>query len=420
MSEAGPLSSSGPRGWPFLAATPGHTTQQPPSLDEVIEQAADREELLLQALRIAGVGGWELDIESGILSWSEETFRILGLDPALHRPSNDLFYSLVHPEDRQRMLWEQTHSHQAGSIFNQEYRIIRPDGELRHLNSRAQVVPRGPQRHNRFLGVVQDITERRLFEQKLEAERAIARQLQADLVHISRVSAMGAMASALAHELNQPLTAIMNYSAALKTLSTGSGEAGVGGIAAESLPPMVDAIARNAHRAGDIIRRLRTMTSRREVHKSAIELAPCLSEAADLALTGANLAVTWDVDPEIRVEADRVQLQQVIVNLVRNAVEAMEHVGQRRLEIRARCEGRFAEISVHDNGPGIPAEVLPTIFDSFVSTKANGMGVGLAISQTIVEAHQGRLSVHSEPGRGTVFSLTIPLARGSAERDNRG
>ena len=415
MTEAGRLRASGPRGWPFLEGAPGHPAHDPASLDEAIERAADREELLLQALRIAGVGGWELDIESGILSWSEETFRIFGLDPASDEPSNELFYSLVHPDDRPRMLWEQAHSHQAGSIFDQEYRIIRPDGEVRYLNSRAQVVPRGRERTNRFLGVVQDVTERQLFEQKLEAERAIARQLQADLVHISRVSAMGAMASALAHELNQPLTAIINYSAALKTLSAAGGDGGAGAIAPESLPAMVDAITRNALRAGEIIRRLRTMTTRREVSKSPIELAPCLCEAVDLALTGANLAADYDVDPTLRVEADRVQLQQVIVNLVRNAVEAMVDVPQRRLEIKARSEGRFAEISVHDNGPGIPGEVLPTIFDSFVSTKANGMGVGLAISRTIVEAHKGRLSVSSEPGEGTVFSLTVPLARSAAE-----
>src|SRR5687768_2636268 len=135
------------------------------SLDELVERVADREELLLQALRIAGVGGWELDLASGTLSWSEETYRIFGIDPQKEKPSADLFYRLVHPEDRARMLGNQTRSYETGDIFDEEYRIIRPDGELRYLNSRAQVVPRGPDRVNRFLGVVRDITERRLFEQ---------------------------------------------------------------------------------------------------------------------------------------------------------------------------------------------------------------------------------------------------------------
>src|SRR5687768_5784018 len=157
------------------------------SLEELVERVADREELLLQALRIAGVGGWELDLASGTLSWSEETYRIFGIDPKDQKPSNELFYSLVHPEDRDRMLGNQIQS-ESGGIFDQEYRIIRPDGELRHLNSRAQIVPRGPLRVNRFLGVVRDITERVLFEQQLEAERANAARLQAELIHVSRVS----------------------------------------------------------------------------------------------------------------------------------------------------------------------------------------------------------------------------------------
>jgi two-component system, LuxR family, sensor kinase FixL len=391
-----------PRGWPGFEP-PADSALGASALDEAIERAADREELLHEALRIAGVGGWELDLATGTNSWSEETFHIFGLEPGSVTPSVELFSALMHPEDRARILAAEKQAAASGTMFDEVYRIVRPDGEIRTVKSRAQVVARGRRRTKRFLGIVQDITDKQRIEDKLAEEHAVAEKLQADLIHISRVSAMGAMASALAHELNQPLAAILNYAAALRMLA-----------AKESMAPhlteVVGAIGDNAHRAGEIIRRLRLMTTRGEVRKAPVELTPCLVEAAHLALTGTDVPVSYDVAPDLRVAADRIQIQQVIVNLVRNAAEAMAGQDQRRIEISARREGGCAAIAVHDTGPGIDPAVLPTIFDSFVSTKQQGMGVGLAISRTIIEAHGGRIGVESAPGRGTTFRLTLPLA----------
>ena len=386
-------------GWPgfddFLESTG--------SLDELVERVNDREELLLQALRIAGVGGWELDPASGTLSWSEETYRIFGIDPAKEKPSTELFYSLVHPEDRERMLGNQTTSFETGRVFDEEYRIIRRDGELRYLNSRAQIVPRGPNRVNRFLGVVRDITERRLFEQAFEAERAKAARLQADLIHVSRVSAMETMASALAHELNQPLTAIANFAAAARALwarDPGS----------DQLPLVGAEIQSSAQRAGEIIRRVRSMSRRENGNRSVVALTDCIREAGDLALTGSRAEISYDIPADLQVEVDRIQLQQVIVNLVRNADEAMAGMPEKKISIAARRDGPCAHISVHDSGVGIPEDMLPTVFDSFVSTKEDGMGIGLSISRTIIEAHGGQIGAVSKPGEGTTFWIRLPLA----------
>ena len=375
------------------------------SLDEVVERVADREELLLQALRIAGVGGWELDLASGTLSWSEETYRIFGVDPATERPTVDLFYSLVHPDDRARMLGEQARSSDTGEIFDEEYRIVRRDGEVRYLNSRAQVVPRGPERVNRFLGVVRDITERRLFEQQLEAERARAAKLQAELIHISRVSAMDTMASTLAHELNQPLTAITNFSAAARALRERDP-------LSDQLTYLCGEIEKSAQTAAEIVRRLRSMTKPETEpgDHSVIPLADCIRDAGALALLGTDARITYDIRADLRVRGDRIQLQQVIVNLVRNAFEAMEGMADKPISITARRDAASVLIGVHDEGVGIAGNVLPTIFDSFVSTKPEGMGIGLSISRTIVEAHDGQISASSTPGDGTTIWVRLPLA----------
>jgi two-component system sensor kinase FixL len=405
MNSERRLGGSTVRGWSGLEGFSGdlHELQDGETLEDLIERLADREELLLEGMRIAGVGGWEFDPATNRLNWSDETFHIFGLEPGSEEPTQELFYSLVLEEDRLRMLDRQTASYEEGTIFDEEYRILRPDGEIRCLNSRAQVVPRGRERRYRFLGVVRDITERRVFEQKLEEERAIARKLQADLIHISRASAMGAMASAMAHELNQPLTATMNAASALRML--------VGrGAGPDELSGAIEIVQDSAHRAAEIIRRLRRMTTRGEVETVRVPLAECLSEAAALALTGSNVEIGYDVPPDLCVQADRVQLQQVLVNLVRNAVEAVEEGRTPRIEIAARPEGAGALISVRDYGAGIAEHVLPTIFDSFVSTKPQGMGVGLSISRTIVEAHGGTLTAESAPGQGATFHIALPVA----------
>jgi two-component system, LuxR family, sensor kinase FixL len=240
-----------------------------------------------------------------------------------------------------------------------------------------------------------------MFEQKLNAERAKADKLQADLIHISRVSAMDAMSSAIAHELNQPLTSIMNLASIIAMIAATRSDS-------KELETVAHDLQKGAYRAAEILRRLRAMTMRGDVEKVSVALADCVREAAALALTGSSTQIGYDIPPDLHVWADRIQLQQVIVNLVRNAAEATAGLSGARIDIEARQEGDLVCLTVKDNGTGIPADVLPTIFDSFRSTKPGGMGVGLAISRTIVETHGGRLTVETAEGEGSAFEISLP------------
>lgn len=252
-----------------------------------------------------------------------------------------------------------------------------------------------------FTGFVRDLTERQKSEARL-------RELQAEVVHISRVSAMGEMASALAHELNQPLSAIANYlNGAKKLIDRGEGAG----------PKVSDAIVKAADqalRAGDIIRRLRDFLARGEGERQLESLAKLLHEACNLALVGAKQAgvdVVYRIDPHRdRVIVDRVQIQQVIVNLVRNALDATEGQTVRHIEVVTTVEKGMAKVSIADNGPGLDPQVAQRLFQPFLTTKANGMGVGLSICRTIVEAHGGRICGGANEGGGALFSFTVPLA----------
>lgn len=253
-----------------------------------------------------------------------------------------------------------------------------------------------------FTGFVRDLTER-------QEREARVRELQAEVVHISRLSAMGEMASALAHELNQPLSAIANYMSGARRLieRTPGGDARV----AEA----IEKSAEQALRAGDIIRRLRDFLSRGEGERTVESLAKLVHEACGLALVGAkesNVSVRYHMDPHLdRVLVDRVQIQQVIVNLVRNALDAMQDHERRELFVSTSVEDDMAMVAIADTGPGIDPIAAERLFQPFVTTKASGMGVGLSISRTIVEAHGGRIWTEPNPGGGTIFRFTVRLAQ---------
>ena len=261
-----------------------------------------------------------------------------------------------------------------------------------------------------FTGFVRDLTEPR------EAERRI-HDLQAELLHASRLSVMGQMASTMAHELNQPLTAVMNYlEAGRQLLATGAG-------GPERIGEMMEKAIAQAQRAGDVIRRLRGFVSKGETERRIQSLNQLVEEALALALVGArqrSVRASLELDHALPpVLVDQVQIQQVVLNLVRNAIEAMEEVERRELTIgtRAITEEGMAEVIVSDTGPGIAAELADRLFQPFVTTKPTGMGLGLSICREIVEAHHGRLTTSPGSAGGTVFRLTLPLARGEETAD---
>lgn len=255
-----------------------------------------------------------------------------------------------------------------------------------------------------FTGFIRDLTERQDYEKRLHT-------VQAELAHVSRVTAMGTLATSIAHELNQPLTAIANYVETASTLLADPSEEIVG-LIREAL----DECAKEAVRAGQIVRRLRDYISRGETDRQVFSLARLVNEASALAFVGAgsqSVDLTVKIAENDRVLVDRVQIQQVILNLIRNAIEAMHDLPHGRLTISAvRREPGFIEVIVSDSGPGLAPEIAANLFAPFNSTKATGMGVGLSISRTIVEAHEGRIWADSSPYGGTSFHFTLPDAAG--------
>lgn len=262
---------------------------------------------------------------------------------------------------------------------------------------------RSAERHY-FTGFIRDLTDQQLTESRLK-------ELQSEVTHMSRFTALGEMASTLAHEINQPLTAISNYLKGCQRL--------LDRIENESTPVLRDALGKAADqalRAGHIIRRLREFVARGESDRRVENLAKLIEDASMLALVGAResgIAVSFRLDPKADlVLADRIQIQQVLVNLIRNAMEVMiETSTDRRLEIASVASGgELVEVSVADTGAGLAPEVAQHLFQPFVTTKRKGMGLGLSICRTIVEAHGGKIWVEDRPGGGTVFRFTLRVA----------
>ncbi len=344
---------------------------------------------------------WDWDLAADDIRWNEalEPFRQGEDSPAHSRVA--WWSSHLHPEDRERVLASVDAAIAGDAIhWSAEYRLRRGNGDYALVYDRGYLIRDEAGRATRFVGAIADLTAIR------SAERQV-RQLQAELIHISRVSAMGAMASTLAHELNQPLTAAANYL---------SGAARLAQSPADRTGPLVEAVHHaqdNIARAGEVIRRLRRLTARGEVQTAPVRLVEAAAEALSLGLMGPEgfaVSVRQDVPEGLVVEADSVQLQQVLLNLIRNALEAMADAPRRELRIAAERQGDSARICVSDTGPGVPEHERAILFDPFHTTKAGGMGVGLSISRTIVEAHRGRIWAEPAEGGGARICFTLPLA----------
>jgi two-component system, LuxR family, sensor kinase FixL len=247
-----------------------------------------------------------------------------------------------------------------------------------------------------FTGFVRDLTERQDHERRLN-------ELQAELVHVSRLTELGQMVAALAHEVNQPLTAMANYLSGVRRLLAAGNQQGA--------EHALERIAQQGDRAQQIIQRLRDFVNKRETKRRAESLSKTIEEACSLALVG----VGHDIRLDIRVDdgakeavIDKVQIQQVLLNLIRNAAEAMAGSARRELSVTTARAGDMVQISVADTGPGLPESVRARLFQPFVTTKLAGMGVGLSVCRTIIEAHGGELRAEDGVGGGTVFLFTVP------------
>lgn len=253
-----------------------------------------------------------------------------------------------------------------------------------------------------FTGFIRDITEKQANVHRIG-------ELQAELSNFSRLSAVGTMASAMAHELNQPLTAVANYLEAARDMLDDPSP--------DDLAMVQEAMAAAAEqsiRAGQIVRRLRDYVSRGELDLRPFPLKEIIDDAVTIAKVGidgplARVVVRLD-DPDVKVMADRLQLRQVFANLVRNAIEALAETENPQVWIHGRQAGEEIIVEVRDNGPGLSEDLLHSPFEAFQTTKATGMGLGLSICQTIVEAHGSSIQVASEPGTGACFTFTLRIA----------
>ncbi|THD62301.1 MAG: PAS domain S-box protein [Phenylobacterium sp.] len=278
---------------------------------------------------------------------------------------------------------------------------LRKDGSTFPMELSVGEMQSGERRF--FTGFVRDLTERQAAERRFQ-------DVQAELAHVSRLSAMGEMASALAHELNQPLSATANYiQGSLRLLREDPVDVVI-------VTEALTVAGEQMFRAGDIIRRLRDFVSKGETERQIENLPQLLEEAGALAMVGAKdrgVRLTYDISPKIDlVMVDKVQIQQVVLNLMRNAVEAMADSERRELVVAAgSAPDDMVLVSVRDTGSGLNPEVAAQLFQPFVTTKQQGMGVGLSISRTIVEAHGGRIWADSEPGQGTTFHFTVRAVR---------
>jgi two-component system sensor kinase FixL len=261
-----------------------------------------------------------------------------------------------------------------------------------------------------FAGFLRDVSARQRAEQRVQ-------ELQSELVHVSRLSAMGEMASALAHELNQPLTAAINYAQTARGMLARRFADDVGDVMS-----LLEKTLQQASRAGQIIRRLRQFIAKGETERTLEDLNAVVEEASALALIGAGgkgIAARRQLKKGLPpVLLDKIQIHQVITNLIRNSIDALEGVAQREIVISTdRADDHAVEIAIADTGPGLAPEIADKLFHPFVTTKPTGLGIGLSVCRSIVDAHGGRLWASDNPGGGTIFHVSLPTAGPSGDQN---
>jgi PAS domain S-box-containing protein len=381
---------------------------------EITEREAAEEELrhsetlLAQGQKLSRTASWLLQLPEGQMQWSAQLFDILGLDRASQTPSYGLFTERMHPDDRRRLAQAVERAIEENSDFSCEARIVIPGGPTKYVQAVGEV-RRGAARGVEFIGTIMDLTERKRTEQALrDAESELGRTL--------RLATVAELAAAIAHEINQPLAAITaNGSACLRSLA--------------HWPPMLDnardaagCIVADGHRAGDVIARIRALFNKEEPNQLLLDVNDIVQHVLDLSRGAIDqhrvVARTELATSPLLVMGDPVQLQQVIVNLVTNALEAMIGIADRprQLTIRSEVErGAAVVLTIEDSGRGLDLDQMSRIFDSFYTTKPDGIGVGLAISRSIIEAHGGALWASAAMRCGARVGFTLPLATAGGE-----
>jgi len=386
------------------------------------EEALRRSEAYLtQAQRFSRTGSFWWKVSSGELIWSDEAFRVMGYDRTM-RPSVELVFKRVHPEDIQLVEHMVSRAAREGINMDFEHRLLMPDGSIKHVHVVLEAVCLDAE-NREFVGTVMDITARK------QAEEA-ASKAQTELAHVARVTTLGEMTASIAHEINQPLAAVVtNANAGLRWLSGDSPNL------AETREA-IRRIVRDGNRAGEIIGRIRALAKKAPPKKDWLDLNETIGEV--IAMTRSEvqrnhvLLQTKLANDLPLILGDKIQLQQVILNLLMNAIEAMSAVDEgprelwvsservteiqgeskeERYEDRALAEPEWTHvlITVRDSGPGLDPQRLNRLFDAFYTTKPQGLGMGLTISRSIIETHGGRLWAKANAPWGALFQFTFPI-----------
>jgi len=359
------------------------------------------EAFLAEAQRLTSIGSFSWRVATDEIAWSEELYRIYEFDPG--PVTFELIRSRVHPEDL--TLYEKMveQARNGSEDFEWQYRLLMPDRSIKYMHAVAQAT-RDPSGQLEYIAAVRDVTARRLSDEALDKARS-------ELTHVARVMSLGTLTASIAHEVNQPLSGIItNASTCMRML--------------DADPPNVDGARetakrtiRDGRRAAEVITRLRALFSRKDVIIEPVDLNEATREVVALSrseLERNRVIVRPTLTDNLPlVKGDRVQLQQVILNLLRNASDAMSSVYNRPRMLLIRTEqgaDATVQLSVQDVGRGFGAESLNRLFEAFYTTKVDGMGIGLAVSRSIIENHHGHLWATPNKGPGVTFSFSIPCA----------
>jgi PAS domain S-box-containing protein len=364
------------------------------------EELRRSEAKLVEAQRVSQTGSFVWNVSTGERVGSKEFFRILGYD----QPGSVTFEMVLqraHPDDRARVEQAIDRATRCGRDLDYEHRLLMPDGSIKYVHVVAHAV-RDQADQLEFIGAVVDVTATKQAEENLH-------KAQTELAHVTRVTTLGELTASIAHEVNQPLAAaVANAEACLRWLDRETPD-----LAAARRS--VEAVINDSCRASEVIRRVRALAKKSDIEKMPLDVNDVIREAIVLVqreLSSQLISLRTELAPSLpMILGDRVQLQQVIINLVMNGIEAMQSITDRQRELVIRSgqdEMRRVHVSVTDCGVGISAEMANRLFNAFFTTKSSGMGMGLSICRSIVEAHEGRLSVLPNEGPGATFQFVLP------------
>jgi PAS domain S-box-containing protein len=394
----------------FVSTIPGNKPDPPVFLATAIDitdrHHAERElrrtaTYLAEAEKLSHTGCWARNTKSGELFWSPEEWRIFGLDPATTRLSYQVFLELVHPEDRTLLEEESRRAVCEKRAYSIPFRAVLRDGTIKHIHSVGKPIFEEAGDVVEYIGVSMDETERKRGEAALH-------EAQAELARVARLTTMGELAAAIAHEINQPLAAVVtNGNASLRWLARDTPNL-------EEAQQAVNRIVKEANRASDVIGRIRTLLRNDKPEFVGLNINDAIRDVLTLAqsaLQSRGVSVRTELPAGLPpVLGDRVQLQQVIMNLIINGADAMQQVTDRPrvVSIRSRLDTDSVQVAVEDSGTGLDASMIGRIFDPLFTTKPNGMGMGLSICRSIVEAHGGRLEAANGACHGAIFQFSVP------------